>query len=82
MRELLEICPKIQFLKLFSFFLRSEGVEFAQKRCKIECSDVSGTTWKSPCLRPGKITIFLHYHFLNPVPLKNLALPPTSKLLF
>ena len=58
MRELFEICPKIQFLKLSGCFLRFKLGELGQKRCKIECFDVSGTTWKSPCLSPGKMTIF------------------------
>ena len=79
MRKLFEICLKIQFLKLFWCFLRFEGgggVEFGQKRCKIACSHVSKITWKSHCLRPGKMTFFL------PVLPKNLALLPTSKLNF
>ena len=50
MRKLFEICPKIQFFKLSGCFLRFKLSEFGQKRCKIECFDVSGTTWKSPCL--------------------------------
>ena len=45
MRELFESCPKIQFLNFFGVFLALRGGdEFGQKRCKIVCSDVSGTT--------------------------------------
>ena len=61
MREVFETCPEMQVLKLFWCFLIFEGGgggEFGQKSCKIECSDVSGITWKIPCLSPGKMTIF------------------------
>ena len=60
MRELFEICPKIEFFKPFWCFLSFEGSEHGQKRCKILCSYVSGTIWKIPCLSPEKMTIFLH----------------------
>ena len=55
MRELFEICPKF-FFNFFGAFcdLRGGGGEFGEKRCKIECYNVSGATWKSPCLSPGK----------------------------
>ena len=77
MRELFESCKKkIQFFNFFWSFLNFEGGEFSQKRCKIVCSDVSGTTWKILCLSPEKMTIF------PPVPSKNVALSPTLKLLF
>ena len=59
MRELFEICPKIQFFIFFGVFLALGGA-FGQKRCKIVCSDVSGTTWKISCLSPDKMTIFPH----------------------
>ena len=59
MRKLFEICQKYNFLP-FWFFLSFEGGEFSQKRCKIVCSDVSGTTWKIPFLNPEKMTIFPH----------------------
>ena len=55
MRELFEICPKF-FFNFFGAFcdLGGGGGEFGEKRCKIECYNVSGATWKSPCLSPGK----------------------------
>ena len=57
MRELFDICQKNTVFKIFWCFLSFEGGGgFSQKRCKIVCSDVSGTTWKSP----EKMTIFPH----------------------
>ena len=58
MRELFEICPKIQFFKLFLCFLRSERGEFGQKRCQM--SNVlmcQGQPEKIPFLSPGKMII-------------------------
>ena len=53
MRELFEICSKIQFfLKLFWCFLSYKGSEFGRKRCKIVCSYVLGTTLKNSLLKP------------------------------
>ena len=52
MRELFEICQKYSFLTFLVFFSFEGGVEFSQKRCKIVCSDVSGTTWKNSLLKP------------------------------
>ena len=59
MRELFEICPNF-FFNFFGAFCDLRGGEFGEKRSKIECSNVSGATWKSPCLSPGKMTIFAH----------------------
>ena len=42
MRELFEICPKLQFFKLSGCFLRFKLGEFGQKRCKIECQGQTG----------------------------------------
>ena len=52
MRELFEIYPKIQFFNFFGVFFQLRGGEFGQKRCKIVCSDLSGTTWKNSPLKP------------------------------
>ena len=40
MRELFEICPKIQFFKPFWCFLSFEGSEFGRKRCKLVCTTI------------------------------------------
>ena len=60
MRELFEICPKIQLFSTFLvlFEIGGEGEGIWSERCKIKCSDVSGTTWRIPCLSPGKMTTF------------------------
>ena len=50
MRELFEICPKIQFFNFFFVLFELEGRKFGDKRCKIVCSYVPGTIWKIPCL--------------------------------
>ena len=52
-----------------------------QKRCKIECSDVSETTWKKSLLKPWENDYSLHLAVFLPDPPKNLALPTTSKFL-
>ena len=81
MRELFEICPKTRFLTFFWCFLRLEGGEFGQKRCKIGCSDVSGATWKNSLLKPWENDHFPKFSpIFPPVTPKNLVLPP--KLLF
>ena len=56
MRELFEICPKIQFFSTFLvlFEIRGGGGGIWSERCKMKCSDVSWTTWKFPYLSPGK----------------------------
>ena len=84
MRELFEIFPKLQgFLNFFWLFSRFEGYEIGQKRCKIECPDVSGTILKNSLLKPWE-----NYHFstfisiFSTAPSKHLALPCTSKLFF
>ena len=83
MRDLFEICPKIQFFKLFWCLLRSEEGEFGQERRKIECSDVSGTTCKKSLFKPWENVHFSTFTpIFPPVPPKNLALPHTLKLLF
>ena len=40
MRELIKICPKIQFFQLSAWL----------EKLKRECTNVSGTNWKSPLL--------------------------------
>ena len=52
MRELFEIYKKNTVFQLFWCFLSFEGGDFSQKRCKIVCFDVSGTTWKNSLLKP------------------------------
>ena len=80
MRELFEICPKIQFLKSFWCFLSFEGSELDQRRCKILCSYVSGTTWKIPCLSPEKMTIFVHKALFSTCPSQNFGTPTHFKI--
>ena len=41
-----------------------------------------GQTGKVPCLSPGKSPFFQIWLYFLPVSPKNLALPPTLKLLF
>ena len=50
MRELFEIFQKYSFLT-FLVVLSFEGGEFGQKRCKIVCCGVSGTTWKNSLVK-------------------------------
>ena len=50
MRELFEMCPEIQFFKLFLVVF--EGSEFGWKTCKMVYSYLSGTTWKNSLLKP------------------------------
>ena len=50
--------------------MRFEGSEFGQKRCKMECSDVSGTTWKNPLPNP-----WVNDHFSVFSPIFHLSLP-------
>ena len=82
MRELFEICPKIQFLKLFWCFLRFEGVNFVRKRVKLgvlTCQDEMETF----PLKRSENDVYSTFSFIfPPVPPKNLVLPPTSKLPF
>ena len=66
MRELFEICPKIQF---FNFSGALRGVKLAGKDvkwCVLICQGQSG---KISCLSPEKMTIFLHlalFFYLSP----------------
>ena len=64
----MKFVQKIQFLKLFGAFLRCEESEFGQKRCKIECSDVSGTTWKKSLFKHWENDNFPHLAlFVDPL---------------
>ena len=83
MRGPFEICQKILgFFSTFWCFLRFEGDAFDQKRCRIECFDVSRTIWKSPCLSPEKITIFPHLALFLYLSLSKIWLPTHFKLRF
>ena len=60
MRELFEICPKIQCFNFFGAFwalggvnLIGEGVKYCVRKCQ-------GQPEKIPCLSPEKATIFPH----------------------
>ena len=62
-----------------------EGVEFGQKRCEVECSNVSAeaTNWKNSLLKPWGNVYFSTLSPIFPlVPLKNLALLAIYKFLF
>ena len=80
MRELFEICPEIQFFKLFLVVF--EGSEFGGKTCKMVYSYLSGTTWKIPCLSPEKMTIFLHLALFSTCPSQKSGTPTHFKITF
>ena len=83
MRELFEVCPKIQFFNFFGVFLALRGGgEFGQKRCKIVCSGVSGTTWNTSCLSPDKMTIFHIYPYFSTCPSEKSGTPNHFKITF
>ena len=85
MWELFESCPKRQFFNFFGVFLALRpggGDEFGQKRCKIVCSDVSGTTWKISCLSPDKITIFHINPYFSTCPSEKSGPPNHFKITF
>ena len=82
MRELFEICPKIQFFNFFGVFLALRAVNLIGKDVKYCVLMCQGQPGKIICLSPEKMTIFPHLAYFPPVPPKKLALPPTLKLYF
>ena len=60
MRELFEICRKIQVFFNFLCFFRFEGVNLLRKGVKKSVLMFQGQPGNIPSLNPRKMTIFLH----------------------
>ena len=60
MRELFEICPKIQFFNFFGAFLALRGVNSVGKGVKCCVLMCQGQPGKLPCLSPDKMIILPH----------------------
>ena len=82
LRELFEICPKIQFFNFFGASYALRGVNLVEKdvkQCDLMCQRQPG---KIPCLLPEKLPFSTFIPIFPPVPPKNLAPTLTLKLLF
>ena len=85
MRELFEICPKIQFFNFFGAFvvnLVGKAVKALGGECKIVCSYVSGQPGKIPCLSPEKMTIFPHLALFPTCSSQKSGTPTDFKITF